>query len=80
MIIIGNDIVIDLKDYIKSLLNERFYGFRMDVSLEEMANEIKYFMIKLEKIGIDTISVKTTKSNNIEIVFKANNNKYKLLY
>ena len=80
MIIIGNDIVIDLKDYIKSLLNELFYGFRMDVSLEEMANEIKYFMIKLEKIGIDTISVKTTKSNNVEIVFKANNNKYKLLY
>lgn len=80
MIIIGNDIVIDLKDYIKSLLNERFYGFRMDVSLEEMANEIRYFMIKLEKIGIDTISVKTTKSNNVEIVFKANNNKYKLLY
>ena len=80
MIIIGNDIVIDLNDYIKSLLNEHFYGFRMDVSLEEMANEIKYFMIKLEKIGIDTISVKTTKSNNVEIVFKANNNKYKLLY
>lgn len=80
MIIIGNDIVIDLKDYIKFLLNEHFYGFRMDVSLEEMANEIKYFMIKLEKIGIDTISVKTTKSNNVEIVFKANNNKYKLLY
>ena len=80
MIIIGNDIVIDLKDYIKSLLNERFYGFRMDVSLEEMTNEIKYFMIKLEKIGIDTISVKTTKSNNVEIVFKANNNKYRLLY
>lgn len=80
MIIIGNDIVIDLKDYIKSLLNEYFYGFRLDVSLEEMANEIRYFMIKLEKIGIDTISVKITKSNNIEIVFKANNNKYKLLY
>lgn len=80
MIIVGNDIVIDLRDYIKSLLNEYFYGFRMDVSLEEMANEIKYFMIKLEKIGIDTISVKTTKSNNVEIVFKANDNKYKLLY
>lgn len=80
MIIIGNDIVIDLKDYIKSLLNEHFYGFRMDVSLEEMANEIRYFMIKLEKIGIDTISVKTTKSNNVEIIFKANNNKYRLLY
>lgn len=80
MIIIGNDIVIDLKDYIKSLLNERFYGFRLGVSLEEKANEIKYFMAKLEKIGIDTISIKITKNNNIEIVFKANNNKYKLLY
>lgn len=80
MIIIGNDIVINLTEYIKSLLNERFYGFRLDVSLEEKANEIRYFMAKLEKIGIDTISVKVTKSNNIEIVFKANNNKYKLIY
>lgn len=80
MIIIGNDIVIDLKDYIKSLLNERFYGFRIDVTLEEKANEIKLFMAKLEQLGIDTISVKITKSSNIEIVFIANNNKYKLLY
>lgn len=80
MIIIGNDIVIDLKDYIKSLLNEHFYGFRIDVTLEEKANEIKLFMAKLEQLGIDTISVKITKSSNIEIVFIANNNKYKLLY
>lgn len=80
MMLISNDIVISIDDYLISLLNEHFYGIGQQFTLEQKRQEIYWFMQRFEKDGIKLIDVKTTKKTYIEILFNANGKRHCIRY
>lgn len=59
--IIGNDVIISIDSYIKTVFDEHFFGtcFNLERKIEEM----NFLILKLKDLGIRIISYKVTEKS-----------------
>lgn len=59
--IIGNDVIISIDSYIKTVFDEHFFG--TSFNLERKTEEMNFLILKLKDLGIKIISYKITEKS-----------------
>lgn len=59
--IIGNDVIISIDSYIRTIFDEHFFGTCF--SLERKQEEMNFLIVKLKDLGIKIISYKVTEKS-----------------
>ena len=59
--IIGNDVIISIDSYIKTVFDEHFFG--TNFNLERKTEEMNFLILKLKDLGIKIISYKITEKS-----------------
>lgn len=78
MLVIGNDVVISIEDFLITILNNRFLFLQL--SSQQKREEIIYVLNQYKNDGISVIDVNIKKNGTLHISLKAHNKTIKINY